>query len=387
MKRLKPRILFFLRIPPPVTGPTLMNQRILDSQSIRARFEIEAIVFNFAQDIRDIGKFTPSKLIKSIMLAAALIGRAIVQGPDLYYFQISPVGGAFVRDAAYAAIMKAFRKKIIFHIRGKGIRELASQKGLYSRLYKFVFHQEELICFSRRLALDVKTVFSGDPYIIPNGIDIIHLEETSLVRLRPAKRPKILFLSNYLEEKGIFVFLEALARLNKDGFEFETRMVGDEYKLSRAELEKKVYGLGLEGSVSVVGPKYGQDKYDEFLAADIFVFPTLREAFGNVVIEAMQFALPVVASDEGSLSEMIEDGRTGYLFPKGDIAALAERVARLIHEPELRNRLGKAGRARFLTHFTFQKEEERLIRMFEEVLDKSESPLKSQCRRGARWSN
>jgi len=83
------------------------------------------------------------------------------------------------------------------------------------------------------------------------------------------------------------------------------------------------------------------------------VHPTLADAFPNVIREAMAAGLPCVASDIGSIPEMVTEGQTGYLVPKGNAAQLADRVLRLLANPGLAQAMGEAGYARYRERFTW----------------------------------
>jgi alpha-maltose-1-phosphate synthase len=89
--------------------------------------------------------------------------------------------------------------------------------------------------------------------------------------------------------------------------------------------------------------------------ATIFALPTLREAFGLVFLEAMAYGLPCVGTHVEAVPEIIADGETGFIVPPGDDEALAERLVQLLKDPELRRRMGNAGRARQERLFTWQK--------------------------------
>jgi glycosyltransferase involved in cell wall biosynthesis len=86
--------------------------------------------------------------------------------------------------------------------------------------------------------------------------------------------------------------------------------------------------------------------------ASIFVFPTLNEAFGLALLEAMAASLPIVASSEGGIPDIIEDGQTGLLVPTGRVEPLAAAISTLIRDPAMRTRLGSAARARYEEKYT-----------------------------------
>ena len=85
----------------------------------------------------------------------------------------------------------------------------------------------------------------------------------------------------------------------------------------------------------------------------LLVMPTVHfESFGIAAVEAMAMGLPVVASRVGGLAEIVEDGRTGFLVKPGDAVELAGAVRRLMDSPDMRARMGQAGRRRAVEHFS-----------------------------------
>lgn len=102
-------------------------------------------------------------------------------------------------------------------------------------------------------------------------------------------------------------------------------------------------GLGLDSRVTITG---WTDRVRDFLAeADVFVLPSRSEGFPLAIVEAMQAGLPVVATNVGSVSEAVADGRTGLLVPKDDPHTLAAALRKLIDDSDLRARMGLRGRA------------------------------------------
>ena len=81
-------------------------------------------------------------------------------------------------------------------------------------------------------------------------------------------------------------------------------------------------------------------------AFDVFALPSLHEGLPLAPQEAMASGVPVVVTDAGGLPELVEHGRDGLVVPRGDPPALASGITRLLRDPELRDRLGRAGRRR-----------------------------------------
>ena len=112
--------------------------------------------------------------------------------------------------------------------------------------------------------------------------------------------------------------------------------------------------------VNYWGRRYGSEKVVFWKDADIFVFPTLNETFGLVAVEAMEYEIPVVASAEGGIKDIIDNGNSGYTVEKNNPIALASAIELLIKDPELCISMGKAGRKLFEEKFTVEVFEKRM---------------------------
>ena len=96
---------------------------------------------------------------------------------------------------------------------------------------------------------------------------------------------------------------------------------------------------------------YVEDVRSVLSAADMLVMPSRWEGFGLAAGEAMAASLPVVGTDVAGLRDVVVDGETGILVPRDDVIALTEAIERLADDPDLRARLGRAGRQRVETRF------------------------------------
>jgi len=112
----------------------------------------------------------------------------------------------------------------------------------------------------------------------------------------------------------------------------------------RDQLEAMVEQLGLKENVKFLG--WRQDVADVMSVFDIFVLPSLNEGMGRVLIEAMVLGKPIVASNIGGIPDLVIDGENGFLFPVGDVGALADGINRLIQSPGMRKKMGECGKNR-----------------------------------------
>jgi len=98
--------------------------------------------------------------------------------------------------------------------------------------------------------------------------------------------------------------------------------------------------------------------------ADAFVLPSFAEGLPVVLMEALATERPVIATQVAGVSELVEDGVTGFIVPPGDTEALADRIGRLADDPDLRTRMGRAGRRKVRADFDARQEAGRIGALF-----------------------
>lgn len=363
---MKPKILCILHLPPPVHGAALMGNYVKNSDTINNNFECRFISLSTAKTFHSIGKLGIKKMFFFFQLLLSAIKALVKKNYDICYVTISN-GRAFYKDFFVIAVLKIFRKKILLHFHNKGVAEATQANKINRYLYQFVLggKKTRVILLSPFLYYDVRQyVEPSRIYYCANGIP--NNPGYLFAAKKIAGPVRLLFLSNMMEAKGVFVLLAACAQLKKQNIAFECHFVGDWYDITETFFHHKVAALNLSGVVFAYGKKYGPEKNSFYQQSDIFVFPSLHEAFGLVLLEAMQFELPVVASDEGGMPGIVLDNETGYIVVKNDPGQLACKLLSLIRNPALRKTMGLAGKKRFEENFTLNKFEERLTTIINE---------------------
>jgi glycogen(starch) synthase len=213
----------------------------------------------------------------------------------------------------------------------------------------------------------------------PNRIDVIpnpiapELQTEAMQRAGAAEEhggeATILYTGRLAPVKGVRPLLQALEEVQRT--ECHTRCV----LAGPWQMREKPEHLGLEktGRLEGVGISWlghvPWHKLNEwYRQATVFIMPSYYETFGISVVEAMAFGLPVVATAAGGLSEVVEDGVTGILVPPGDSHAMAQAILSLLRDPDLRRRMGQAGRERVLTEFTVERVVQRTVAVYQEAV-------------------
>lgn len=155
-------------------------------------------------------------------------------------------------------------------------------------------------------------------------------------RRREPDEPTIVCTANFRPEKGHVHLLRAFRQVRAEITNARLVLVGD--GPLRGALEAEARTLGIEAAVSFEGSV--PDVWGYLSAAHVFALPSLSEPLGIAVMEAMAAGLPVVASRTGGLVELVTEGRTGFLIPPRDEAALATRISGLLVDRSLREELG-----------------------------------------------
>ena len=201
--------------------------------------------------------------------------------------------------------------------------------------------------------------------------------------------PRIISVGRLVGFKGFEDLIEACAELARRQIDFVCDIVGD--GPLRETLQAKTEQLNLSARVNLLGSLSQDTVLEKLQTADIFALASTTDAqgatdvFPTVILEAMASSRPVVSTRLAGIPELVIDGQTGILVSAGDSSALAQALERLLRDPELRLRFGRAGRARIEQHFRIEQTVAPLIKMLEQScsscsagdLSVSQSPLRT----------
>jgi glycosyltransferase involved in cell wall biosynthesis len=362
------KILFIVQLPPPVHGASIMNNYVVNSEKIKENFNSFVLNLHFLTSIKEITKFSFKKIIKAIYYGFELIWMIRSKKPDLVYLSFSPKGYSFYRDTFYVFLIKLYRKKVVIHLHGKGIKVSTGNSPIKKKLYQQLFKKLYVICLSEKLVHDIEDVYKSKPFIVPNGIEQLASTKDQITH-DITNTPQILCLSNYMQDKGILDLIDALKILKNQGYTFNARLVGAPIDLATDFLQNQINSQNLSDCVEIIGSLYGNDKINELKKTDIFVFPSKNEAFPLVILEAMQFGLPIVSTLEGGIPEMVIDNETGFLIEKENPQLLADKLTILLKDKDLRIRLGER---RFAENYTLEKFETKMVNTLNLILERSD---------------
>ncbi len=364
----KPNILFILHLPPPVHGASVIGKQILESKAIAGHFNADFINLSTSSSVAEIGKWKFSKAFSFLSLQRKVISALTAKKYDLCYLTLAANGPAFYKDFVSVAILKLFKQPIIFHFHNKGLFE--GKAGLINNLlYKSTFENTKSIFLSERLFAGIgRYITRSDAFFCPNGISDIRRKRIQQQSAKSQKSCRLLFFSNMMFAKGVFVLLDACVLLKGRGIDFVCDFAGEWTDITSELFEARVQKADLGKNVFAHGKRYGADKLELFNNAEIFVHPTLNDCFPLVLLEAMQHNLPIVTTDEGAIADMVINGENGFVVQKNDPDVLAEKIELLIRQPELRTSMAQAGRQRYQKLFSLKIFEKNLVQIFKKAI-------------------
>lgn len=181
----------------------------------------------------------------------------------------------------------------------------------------------------------------------------------------PEGTPLVLFVGKLVQAKGVWIFLDALAQLAHHSW--QAVLLGDGPE--SAAINKHITRLGLADRIRIEPAVHRSRLGDYYSRSRLLVFPSLwPESWGLAGVEAMRMGRPVVSFDSGAAREWLEDGTTGYLVSRGDVASLSSRIERLLLDRDLARRMGRLARRRAEHLFLMEEHVERVLGVYREVI-------------------
>ena len=374
--RTRLKILVCGMLPPPYFGHSMVYEVLLASEFS----ELHDITF---LDMRfwsyaEHKQLTLTKLWKMLVYLAHYIYLIAARRPKYVLYAISFDVLPFWKDLLFCAVGIALGRSVILHDMGQYAGELYDSAGPLRRpaLRWLLAHVTGILVLGRAQREAYSQLVPKEKILVGRAAvadsQRLFQRNNTPVESQPAQTVRVLSLAFISVSKGIWTTMHALpkviAKVPHAVFEFAGPFESE--ALQQALLAfVSAHNLGqhvtFSGYVSSA-----LERTHIYRSADVFLFPSNRDAFSLVLLHAIAESLPVVSTFEGAIPEIIEDGVTGFLITKGDSDGLSDRLCQLLASSELRKRMGRSAREKYLNEFTPQRFAERLEKLFQQLEDR-----------------
>ncbi len=269
---------------------------------------------------------------------------------------------------AAALLARDYQKPVVVTIHGQDLQSTVFRgRRCKASLQKALSEARKVIVVSEKLKKLAKDQFEiGKVIVIHNGVPLEKVLQKDQTLERRRGDRVVLSVSNLICTKGIDLNIRAVSHLVGKYPDLRYVVVGD--GSLKKSLQRLAHELGLKEKVEFVG-RLPHEKVMEYMTnCEIFSLPSWQEGFGVAYIEAMAHGKPVIACRGEGSEDFIEHGKTGMLVKPRDVNSLVEALDFLLSHPEKAKAMGERARKLVLENFTWEKNAEKTISVYEEVL-------------------
>lgn len=341
------KILVVGQTPPPIGGQAVMIEHLVNAKFRDSK--IYHVRMCFSRGMKDMGKIQICKIYHLVEIIFKIYYYRIFKKVSILYYPPSGPNSAVYRDIAILFTTRWLFKDTIFHFHASG---LSTHYSKMSKWMKFLFR----ICFfkptvsihlSESCPKEGEFLFSEKCYIVPNGLPDIANKPNKITHSSPIR---ILFIGLLEESKGEMDLIKAVEVLKKEGVNIQAKIAGEFKSIEYQDIfNQYIKEHNLTNEIHYIGIIKGNEKNNSFRNADIFCFPSYfhSESFPLVLIEAMEYGLPIIASKWRGISDMIKDHYNGLLCEIKDPKSIADKIKEIYENTALREYIATNARKSF----------------------------------------
>jgi 1,4-alpha-glucan branching enzyme len=209
--------------------------------------------------------------------------------------------------------------------------------------------------------------------IISNGVDLEPIDST-IIRAETDKN-LLVFVGRIEPIKGIYNLVQAMKRVKSS---IRLVMIGDSF--GRKSFEKHIHKEGLSDRIKLTGAMQNATVFEWLRKSYALVLPSFHETQGIVLLEAEACGKPVLASNIGGVTEIVQHGENGFLFNPNDIDSIADAINTLFEMPEQARLMGERGRELVEKHYPWNKIAEQTLAFYEKTIREFETSKQKHAR-------
>ncbi len=369
-----PKILIIGALPPPFIGPFIANKRLLEAEELQSNFEIIFCDISDRRSGSNMGKLDFWNIVLALTHIIKFLRLLFIHRPQIVYGVMSGGLWGWIRDLSFFLPTALFRRKLILHLRGSELNELYESLTLPIKLLtRYVLQKTTRMIVlggSIKNKLGDSLIDTDKIQVIPNGINYRVFDNYHNGHFDTSNTPfKILFLSSLRKRKGIFQFLESIPLVIKKHANVHFSIAGEwRVESEKQDAQNLLEKHKIQKYITFTGQVTGDQKIKLFKEHHLFVFPPIEpEGLPWVILEAMSAALPVIATNQGAIAEVVDNGRTGYIVTS-DPVDIASKICYLIEHPYITLEMHKNSRKRVEQLFSEKKYLEDISELFQRVL-------------------
>ena len=276
------------------------------------------------------------------------------------------VFGLFARRWARAPVVNEFY--------GVELRWVLNKMPVFKPFVRWILKSSDLVvAISSHTKSEIERIASVRTEIVPFGSPVQSKPELKADEKDPGRTRRVLFVGRLVERKGVEYLVRAVKELDLP-FPVELDIVGSGPE--QENLRNLVQQLDLTGRVNLAGRVSKVELKEYYASCDCFVLPAIidsrgdTEGLGVVLIEALSYHKPVVASALGGIVDILHHEETGLAVPEKDPKALAEAISRLLTDRDLARRLAEEGFKFVQRYFDWNRITDRWLELYQELIDR-----------------
>ena len=351
------RLIVIGPLPPPHHGVTVSTSLVLANPILRDRFDVDHVDTSDHRSGGNIGGWDLTN-VRLGLLAVLRLARKLRGRPGVVYLPLSQSTPGLLRDSIFVFAASVRRSKVAAHLRGSEFGDY--YRGAHPIMQRWIRATLARVDSVAVMAESLKVVFEG--LVSAERITVVANGTPDFEPKSPVQRDPehVLFLSHLRQRKGVIEAVEAALLVLPSRPSTRFTFAGD-WESPELELALRQRAGTANGRIEFRGPVSGAEKDQLLGSAAVLLFPPVEpEGHPRVVLEAMAVGLAIVTTDRGAISETVVNGDGGFVLGDPVPRELADRVLTLLADTELRERMGRRARARYLERFTQDRADRRL---------------------------
>jgi glycosyltransferase involved in cell wall biosynthesis len=267
-------------------------------------------------------------------------------------------------DPRFARVVSRFDVPVTIKMNGPPYSLWYDVVNPFTNSYKF-FDTFDAVVATGITTGEIQKRISSEVHTINPGVDTDQFSPDGPII--ETDGPTILFVGRFVPAKNLTLLVDAFSRVVEDWPSATLRLIGD--GPIKSDIQSKISDRDLQDSVRLEGYVDNNNLPEVYRSSDVFALSSQRENHPITLLEAMSCGTPVVAPLIGAIPEIVEDERTGLLYPSGSVSELSGAIDRILSDPELRTFCSQQAREKAMNNFDWFKNQAELFELFNRVME------------------